>query len=129
MLKRTEQMEDKKFVVDSTRELGTGIRFAFFKKYDPLALQKILGNQILNRYYSSFEYDEPYVLDNIEARPIFWKEDVCKEQVLVGDSLAISDGQIKEHYLRFLFDVKDMAGNVALRAYATDPGKKCNWQK
>ena len=116
LLKRTEQMEDKKFVVDSTRELGTGIRFAFFKKYDPLALQKILGNQILNRYYSSFEYDEPYVLDNIEARPIFWKEDVCKEQVLVGDSLAISDGQIKEHYLRFLFDVKDMAGNVALRA-------------
>ncbi|EKD90160.1 MAG: hypothetical protein ACD_32C00005G0001, partial [uncultured bacterium] len=84
---------------------------------------------VAGRYYSTSDPKEVYIVDNIEARPIIWREDICKDQVLVGDLLAISDGQVKEHYLRFLFDVKDMAGNVALRAYATDPGKKCNWQK
>ena len=126
LLKKIELNKDKKFVVDSTRELGTGIRFAFIKKHDPKTLQKALGSRIVGQYYSNFEYDEPYVLDNIEARPIFWHEDPCKDQILVGDLLAISDGQIKEHYLRFLFDVKDMAGNVALKAYATNPDAKCN---
>lgn len=126
LLEKTQEMKDKKFVVDSTRELGTGIRFAYLKEYDPLALQKILASQLKGQYYSNFEYDEPYVLDNIEARPIFWEEDICKDQVLVGDLLAISDGQIKEHDLRFLFDVKDLAGNVALKAYTTNPDAKCN---
>lgn len=126
LLKQIELMKDKHFVVDSSREPAVGIMYAFFKKYDPYKLQKDLGPIVAGRYYSVSDPKEVYIVDNIEARPIFWKEDVCKEQVLVGDLLAISDGQIKEHHLRFLFDVKDMAGDVALRAYATDPEKKCN---
>ncbi len=126
LLEITEQMKDKKFVIDSSRDLAVGIRFAYLKKYDPRSFQEILGNKIKNQYYSNFEFDEPYVLDNIEARPISWREDACKKQILVGDLLAISDGQVKEHQLSFLFDIKDMAGDVFLKAYETNPDTKCN---
>jgi len=129
LLKQIDQMKNQHFVVDSSREPAVGIMYAFFKKYDPNKLQNDLKPLVAGRYYSTSDPKEVYIVDNIEARPIIWREDICKDQVLVGDLLAISDGQVKEHYLRFLFDVKDMAGNVALRAYATDPGKKCNWQK
>lgn len=125
LLKKTEQTKMKKFVVDSTRELGTGIRFAFLKKYDPRALQKVLANQLKGQYYSNFEYDEPYVLDNVEVRPIIWREDVCKNQILVGDLLAISNQQAQEHRLKFLFDIKNLAGDTALKAYLTDPSSAC----
>lgn len=125
LLKKIAPQMGTKFIVDSSRELGTGIRFAFLKEYNPLFLQQVLSKQIKGQYYSNFEFDEPYVLDNIEVRPIIWEEDIYKEQVLVGDLLAISDDQVNEHYLRFLFDVKDMAGNLFLKAYATDPKRKC----
>lgn len=129
LLRETENIKGKKIVVDSSRELGTGIRFAFMKRYDPASLQAILGKQIRGQYYSNFEYDEPYILDNIEARPIVWEEDIYKEQVLVGDLFAISDSQAKEHYLKFMFDVKDMAGDVKLKAYQTAPKAKCDSQE
>lgn len=125
LLKKIETMRDSQFVVDSSRELGTGVRFAFIKKYNPLLLQKTLKNQVKGEYYSNFEYDELYTLDNIEARPIAWGTDIYKKQILVGDLLAISDSQAKEHYLKFLFDIQDRAGNIALKAYATDPVAKC----
>lgn len=125
LLKKIATKQDTQFVVDSSRELGTGIRFAFLKGYNPSSLQQVLSKQIKGQYYSNFEFDEAYALDNIEARPIIWEEDIYKEQVLVGDLLAISDDQVKEHYLRFLFDVKDMAGNISLKAYMTNPKRKC----
>lgn len=129
LLKKITTQKATRFVVDSSRELGTGIRFAFLEKYDPLVLQKVLSGQIKNQYYSNFEFDEPYTLDNIEARPIIWEEDIYKEQVLVGDLLAISDSQVKEHHLKYIFDIKDKAGNIALMAYITDPKAKCKSAK
>lgn len=129
LLKRIETEKDKKFVVDSSRELGTGIRFAYLKQYNPLLLQHVLSQQIEGQYYSNFEFDEPYSLDNIEARPIIWEEDIYKNQILVGDLLAISDSQVKEHHLKFMYDVKNMAGDVMLKAYMTDPREKCKSNK
>lgn len=129
LLKKIENMKSEKIVVDSARELGTGIRFAFFKKYDPFSLQKVLNSKVRGQYYDNFEYDEPYILDNIEARPIIWEEDIYKEQILVGDLLAISNDQVKEHHLKYIFDIKDKAGNIALMAYITDPEAKCKSAK
>lgn len=126
LLKQIEFMKNKHFVVDSSREPAVGIMFAFFKKYDPYKLQKDLGLIVAGRYYSTFDPKEIYIIDNIEARPINWREDACKKQILVGDLLAISDGQVKEHRLSFIFDIKNMAGEVFLKAYETNPEAKCN---
>ncbi len=129
LLKKIELNKDQKFIVDTTRELGVGIEFVYLKKYDPFSLQKELGSRIKGQYYGDGDYEEPYIFDNIEARPIVWKKDICKKQILVGDLLAISDNQAKEHHLKFIFDVKNMAGDVTLKAYLTDPGTACSPDK
>jgi len=44
---------------------------------------------------------------------------------LVGNPIAISDQQVKEHFLKLIFEIKDLSGNVALRGFLTDPVRKC----
>lgn len=125
LLERINQMPDKNFVIDSSRHLAAGIRAAFFNRYDPIKLQKDFKSHFPYKYYSSFEIEEPFVLEKVDIRPIIWKKDICINQILVGDLLAISENQIKEHNLNFVFDVQDMAGNISLKAYSTDPSKAC----
>lgn len=125
LLANMNQMKDKRFVVDTTREPAAGIMFAYLNKYDPSRIQKLLNPLIAGKYYSSFDPKEIYIVDNVEAKPIVWTQDICKDQILVGDLLAISDEQVKEHYLSFLFDIKDLAGDVTLKAYLTSPNLAC----
>lgn len=123
-IEQNESFSKKKYVVDNARDLGAGIRMAFLKKYDPVKLQQILEPKADNMYYSSIEIPEEYQLDNIEARPIFWKTDLNKEQILVGDYLAISDEQIEKHKLKVEFEIKDLLGQVKLKGYSTNYKEK-----
>lgn len=125
LLEKIKEFPNQNFIVDNSRDLAIGIRTAFFNKYEPQRLQKDFRSKFSDPYYSSVEFDEPYNLDNIKARPIIWRVDLCKKQVLVGDLLAISSGQVSEHYLNLVFDIKDMAGDVTLQAYYTDPNLAC----
>lgn len=123
-IQQNENFSQKKFVIDNSRDLGAGVRIAYLKRYDPVKLQQTLKSVVGDKYYSSLEFEEKYNLDNIEARPIFWKKDVYEDQILVGDSLAISDEQITEHFLKIEFEIKDMQGRVSLRGYSTNPQVK-----
>lgn len=129
LLKRIDGIQDRKVVIDTSMDLGLGIRYAYLKIYDPRKIQKILSQEIKDKYYSGNEYSETYNLDNIEIRPVMWNEDIYKDQILISDNLAISKGQAKEHSLDFLFDVKDIAGNVAFVGYQTNPRMKCASEK
>lgn len=62
---------------------------------------------------------------NVEIRPIDWRNDICKRQILVGDNLAISEDQIKEHFLTKVFDKKDGRNVILLQGYETNPKLKC----
>ncbi len=125
LLDKINEFKDDKFVVDSSRDLGIGVRYAYLLHFDPKALQQKLGPQVSGRYYGSVEFDEPYTLGRIEARPIVWEEDVYKDYILVGDNLAVSENQVREHKLQPLFEVTDMTGKVSLKAYRTSPKEKC----
>ncbi len=118
--------KDNKVVIDSSREYGEGLRLAYFAKYDPIELQNQLKSQLKTPYYSKdVEILEKYNINNIEVRPIVWEEDIYKDQILVGDILAISDFQAQEHKFKFLFKVVGIDGESYLRAYQTDPKSKC----
>lgn len=129
VLDKTEEFPDKKFIVDSSRQLGAGIRYAFYKKYNPHELQQKLGANIANNYYSNFEIEESYDLGNIESKAIEWENDIYKDQILIGDNLAISEGQIKEHKLGQVFTISDRSGKVVLWGYLTHPKDKCLSEK
>lgn len=123
-IEHNDDFSQKKIVVDNARDLGAGLRMAFLKKYDPVKLQLTLQPKVDDMYYSSLEIAEEYTIDNIEARPIFWKGDTYKDQILVGDDLSISEGQIREHKLKLEFEIKDLTGRVKLKGYSTSPEEK-----
>lgn len=121
----TESRLDKHFVIDLSRDVALGMRFAYYRKYDPSEFQIDEGAPYLEKYYSSTDYEGEYTMHNVEIRPINWKIDVYKEQILVGDLLAISQTQVEEHKLKLEFEIKDLTGNIVLKGYATNPKEKC----
>ena len=62
---------------------------------------------------------------NIKVGPLVWKDDVCTDQIVIGDSLAISDVQAKEHSFTKVLEVKNKEGKVLFNAFQTSPWKKC----
>ena len=125
LIKITKERADDNFVIDLSRDVALGIRFAFFREYDPTLFQLREGAPFLDKYYSSVEYEKRYDMYNIEIRPINWEGDVYKSQILVGDLLAISERQVNEHKLKLEFEIKDLANNIVLVGYSTDPKAKC----
>jgi hypothetical protein len=118
---------DKKIVIDSARDYAAGLRIAYFRAYNPNKLAAVLAPQMKSDYYSEdVNFDETYIIDNIEVRPIVFGEDTCLENgILVGDTLAINDEQAKEHLLTLEFEIAANNGQVVLKGYSTNPELKC----
>jgi len=118
-------IKDSPIVVDNTRLKPLYILFAFYQKYDPKFIQQWHGSAHLADYYDYAEFTSKQKLKNIEFRPIFWQEDIYKEQYLVGDSLSISDEQALEHKLKIIDSIKNSTGQEVLRIFKTNPAEKC----
>jgi len=112
----------KQIIVDSWRDIAIGLRIAYFEKYDANKLSAILGPQIFADYYKAEgDIQEVYKVNNMEFRPFVWKEDSgLKNTILVGDSLAISEDQVYSNKLTPLFEIKNLNGSTAIKAYTTE---------
>ncbi|MBI2600791.1 glycosyltransferase family 39 protein [Candidatus Daviesbacteria bacterium] len=114
--KESERLKDEQFVVDTGREPQLYILFAFYKKYDPKKFQEENGLQNIADYYYQTELSKKHTVGNVELKPIDWK-DASTEKILVGDEVAISDPQVKDHNLMLLKEFKDLEGEMAVRAF------------
>ena len=111
------------FVIDSGRNVPY-ILLLFWLKYPPAQFQK--ETRLIENYYWNVSNNLNAKFSNIEVRPIIWETDMCKNQIVVGDKLAISDKQKSEHFLKKLFEIQDFRQETLLSGYKTDPvGKKC----
>ncbi|MDD4938398.1 MAG: hypothetical protein PHX34_05345 [Candidatus Shapirobacteria bacterium] len=110
---------DKKFVIDNSRSVAY-IELLFFLKYNPIDFQRE-NNLFGNDYYRNISFSGNVNFSNIETRPIDWKTDVYKEEIMVGDVLSISDDQVREHCLDRVFEIDDLNGKVLLVGYKTNP--------
>lgn len=102
------------FVLDNSRVGPSYILIAFHNSVDPTVFQSKFDRTWQDNYYSHTESDNNIDLQNTSVRPIFWQDDVYKEQYLIGDLLAVSKDQIAEHKLI----------PVAPYIYRTDPKAK-----
>jgi len=115
----------KTFVIDNARLKPIYISYAFFSKFPPSKMQELYSQEFTSNYYNKTEFVSPASLGNIEIRPISWEEDLCKEQILVGDALSYSQKTVKEHFLEFEFEIKDPYGDLLFQGYKTNPKLKC----
>lgn len=98
----TRTHRDLQVVVDNSRLRPSYILLAFYNQTDPAEFQKMYSSDWLKNYYSHTQL-ENMSFENIEVRPIVWETDIYKNQYLVGDHLAISDSQAKEHNLNLVY--------------------------
>ncbi len=117
------------FVVDNSRNSLTYIQLAFYLKLNPETLQNAVGQEIKEDYYNNTTINSNYSFEKLEVRPIFWQNDIYKEQILVGDRLTFSDQQIREHKLMRVFQIKDPLNNIVFEGYKTNPQEKCAYDR
>ena len=103
---------------------GLTLLITFFS-FPPEEFQKLTDPKIKDAYYSNIQFNPHYSFSNIETRQIFWEEDVYKEQILVGDELAVSEVQAKEHSLEKVFEIKGPLGDIIFVGYKSHPELKC----
>jgi len=116
---------EEHFIIDTSRVKPPHILLAFHMQILPDEYQKVAAGKIINDYYENIEFDTYYALANFETRNINWEEDIYKEQILVGDALAISESQINEHKLEKVFEIYDPLKNLIFQGVRTNPQKKC----
>lgn len=116
---------DEHYVIDQARIQIPYVELAFFLKVPPSQFQRSVDQNIKSHYYDGLPFDPNFHFANIETREIDWEKDIYRNQILVGDSLAISPGQAKEHFLYNMFEIKDPFGEVIFQGYKTNPVQKC----
>lgn len=119
-----EQNKESKIVIDNSRGVPY-IELLYWQQYDPAKYQQ--ENGLINSadYYSNTSYNGNRLIGNVEVRRIYWKEDIYKPQILIGDDLAISEDQVKEHKLIEVFKIRDPRFKLIWQGYQTDPVAKC----
>lgn len=125
LVRQLSTYKNEHFVIDNARSPLTYLQLAFFMKLPPQTLQNAVGAEVKKDYYNNTLTNFNYSFENTEVRPIFWKTDIYKKQILVGDSLTFSDQQIRDHKLTQIFQVKDLLDNVVFEGYRTNPLKVC----
>ena len=115
----------EKFMIDQARSKPAYIELAFFLRYPPETFHQEVDAGIKKNYYTDPSFNENYKFGNIETRTLNWEEDIYKEQILVGDDLAISDEQVNEHFLIKVFEIKDPLDSTIFVGYKTNPRQKC----
>lgn len=120
---------DTQFIVDQTRMKPFYIQYAFFTKLNPFVMQASVNPNIKNNYYEMVDFDNHYRIENMQTRAFEWSEDIYKKQILIGDTLSVSEKQAKEHFLEKVLEVENVDGEILFTAFATNPDKKCQTEK
>ncbi len=115
----------QQFVIDQSRMKPAYIELAFFLKYPPSKFHQEVDVSIRDNYYWNTEFDAGYTFGNIETRNIDWQNDIYKKQILVGDEFAVSTGQMEEHSLTKIFEIRSPVDEIVFVGYLTDPESKC----
>ena len=128
LAREIEKRPGENFIIDTSRIKPAYIELAFFLKYPPDKFQQEVEQSIKENYYINTSWSSHYKFSNIETRAINWEEDIYKENILVGDELAISENQAGEHFLEKLFEIRDPIQRIVFIAFKTNPALKCSSQ-
>ncbi|OGM32778.1 hypothetical protein A3D00_02210 [Candidatus Woesebacteria bacterium RIFCSPHIGHO2_02_FULL_38_9] len=110
--------DNRQIVVDNSRSEPYS-QLLFFLKFDPSTYQKDNFEVPLNQYYVNMNRNTIKKIGNIITRPVNWEIDLKKVEYLIGDELAISYKQIREHNLELISEIKYPDGSIAFRIVKT----------
>lgn len=110
--------QDKSAVIDVDKPVY--ILNLFYNKVDPRLVQSVSPHFQNFDYYKNLSWSNYWHNPKADFRPLVWKDDVCRDQLIVGTDLLISENQAREHFLDFKAKFEPN-----LVVYSTNPLKKC----
>lgn len=113
---------DKKFLLDNTRNPRAYILLLYHLRYTPVKYHQEVGPFYRNNYYKAPDPATNYRFSNVEVRQLDWEIDPKKDIIIIGDTLTISEQQMREHKLTKVTEFKDPSDNTIFEAYQTNPG-------
>jgi 4-amino-4-deoxy-L-arabinose transferase-like glycosyltransferase len=116
------ESENLPIMIDNRGDIYSQI--LFFTGANPKEYQKNNFEVSEHDYYTNMNRNKVKKINNITIKSLDWGKDTQIEQILVGDALAISDTQIKEHCLTKVFEIKDLNDKVLFAGLKTNPKLK-----
>ena len=113
----------EEIVIDNSRDQAIYSPIVFYNEFPPMQFQKQF-TQIVSQYYQNPKYSPVVSIAKVTTRPINWEIDSLESKYLIGDSLAVSTDQAKEHFLTKVQSIKDKRGQVFYEIYKTNPKQK-----
>jgi len=113
----------EEIIIDNSRDQAIYSPIVFYNAFPPKQFQKQFG-QVLSKYYQNPSYSPVVSFAKVTTRPINWEIDSLESKYLIGDSLAVSADQAKEHFLTKVQTIKDKRGQVLYEIYKTNPKQK-----
>lgn len=99
--------------------------YLFYSRTPPGQVQSFFPRGLPD-YYNQTAWQNYFSKDLIAFRPIDWKTDIYKDQLIVGGPLSISSDQAREHFLTLVTTIPDINGQSILFVYQTHPELKTN---
>lgn len=117
------QNNQSKIIIDNSRDQALYSPIIFYLQYPPDKFQPQFTH-IATNYYHNPTFSSTVTFGNTTTRPINWETDPLVDAFLVGDTLSISEEQAKEHFLAFVYSIKDKTDKVHFNIYKTNPTLK-----
>jgi hypothetical protein len=117
---------DIHFTIDNTRNPRSYMELLYFLRYAPESYQKEVDTLYRENYYQAPNQKNEFYFSNIEVRNIDWGKDSCKDQIIVGDNLTVSDRQAEDHGLTEVKEIKNFDNSIIFKLYKTNPGEQCS---
>jgi 4-amino-4-deoxy-L-arabinose transferase-like glycosyltransferase len=96
------KLDNRKTIIFDNARVNPYSEVLFFSGYDPATYQKTNIEINIDDYYLNTNSVKNKQIGNISIRPVNWKTDLERNMYLIGDSIAISEEQIKNHSLQLI---------------------------
>ena len=106
------------YLIDNSRNPRAYILLLYYLRYPPKVYQGEVDKYYLNNYYNSPGPVFDNRFGNVEVRSLNWEADPLVDQVIIGDSLTVSEGQAIEHGLKGIYDI-DYQDQTLFKAFKT----------
>lgn len=114
---------------DESRQHPVYSQLLFYLQFDPTSFQSIIPQNIRDDYYENPSFNPHFSFGNVDIRSINWEHDAYTPQVIIGDSIVVSEVQAAEHALTKVLEIKSPVDEVLFVGWRTDPSKKCRIEK
>ena len=117
---------NKHFIIDNSRDSRQYILFLYYLKYNPQEFHDKIGDYWSKNYYQNTNFLSNISFSNIEVRPINALDFEDTNNIIIGDSLTISEPEANKKCLKIIEKILYPTQKTAYVIYQPDICPKKN---